>query len=74
VSDYRLPPGSVGIYTGVTPIQFTFGWGYTLLGSARVQKKHREGEGKKPNALFPIHRRRQYCAEDLLNKIFQCAY
>jgi len=74
VSDYRLPPGSVGIYTGATPIQFTFGWGYTLLGSARVQEEYREGEGKKPKALFPIHRSRQYCAGDLLNKIFQCAY
>jgi hypothetical protein len=74
VSDYRQPPGSVGIYTGVTPIQFAFGWGYTLLGSARVQKEYREGEGEKPKALFPIHRSRQYCAGDRLNKIFQCAY
>jgi hypothetical protein len=39
----------------VTPIQFTFGWGYTLLVGARVQKEYRDDEGKKPKALFPIH-------------------
>jgi hypothetical protein len=72
---YTLPPGSVaGIDTAVTLIQFTFGRGYTLLAGARVQKEGRDDKGKKPKALFPIHRRRQYCAEYRLNKIFQCAY
>jgi hypothetical protein len=70
-----LPPGSVaGTDPAVTPIQFTFGWGYTLLAGARVQKEGRDDKGKKPKVLFPIHRRRQYCAEYRLNKIFQCAY
>jgi hypothetical protein len=68
-SDYRLPPRSVA---AVTSIQFTFGWSYTLFASARVQKEYRDDKGKKPKALFSIHHRRQYCAQDRLNKIFQC--
>jgi hypothetical protein len=53
-----MRPGSVaGTDPAVTPIQFTFGWGYTLLAGARVQKEYRDDEGKKPKALFPIHRR-----------------
>jgi hypothetical protein len=44
-----LPPSSVaGIDTAVTPIQFTFGRGDTLLAGARVQKEGRDDKGKKP--------------------------
>jgi hypothetical protein len=35
--------------------QFTFGWGYTFLASARIQNEYRSDEGEKPEALFSIH-------------------
>jgi hypothetical protein len=72
--DCTLPRSIAEIGPAVTPIHFTFGWGYTLLTGARVQKEYRDDEGKKPKALFPIHRRRQYCPYDRLDKIFQCAH
>ena len=53
----------------VAPAQFSFGWGYTLLVGARIQNKHRRDQGKKPEALFSIHRGSRYCAKAQLNKI-----
>jgi len=48
----------------VAPAHFSFSWGYTLLVGARIQNEYRRDQGKKPEALFSIHRRRQYCVRD----------
>jgi hypothetical protein len=48
----------------VAPAHFSFGWGDPLLVGARIQNEYRRDQGKKPEALFSIHRRRQYCVGD----------
>ncbi len=61
--DYRCEgrntePGETGcrLVAAVAPAQFSFGWGYTLLVGARIQNEYRREQGKKPEALFSIHR------------------
>jgi hypothetical protein len=56
----------------VTPVHFTFGWGYALLIGAGIQEENCGEESKQPEALFSIHRRSQYCAKTALNKILYC--